>query len=187
MSLPTSNEIVIAIDHPKNSDVYFFPINDSVRSKILPSRSRGTPKPWMQPLMLSGIPGQRIHLDVKASRGRITDELGDPKNEQVAELLQSHREGAPNKDIEFADLSPEDVQTWLYWMRRLVNDQYQDAETGKLTGTTAKLIQGTLPELEDIVATGLARRPNYNGELKEGVSPYYQPAKKREKELVGAK
>lgn len=190
MSEPTPGEIVIAIDHPKNSNVFFFPVNDLVRSHFYPSRSGAGAPEVLTKYMIQGIPGQRIHIDVKAKRARITDALGDKANERFLKTLKDECSrsakpmhcGDPVKDAVYENLTPEDIQTWLYWMRRMVDGGWRDPETRDVQ-PTAKLVQGALPDLDTVVATGKARRPKYHG--REGNKSLYYEAPKTE-ELAGA-
>jgi hypothetical protein len=159
------NEIVVEIDHPKNSDVLFHPTNTLIRSRLFPFRSNGRPLPWMQKYNAKGVPGQRIHLDVEACRGRIVDGLGDDKEFlkafQADCMSGEYRilEHKPHDTLTFEGLTPVDVSTWMYWMKRLVEKEYKDAVDRKSMGKIAKLLNGRLPSLDEIIARGNVLRP----------------------------
>lgn len=189
-------EIVVAIDHPSNDNVYFFPVDKELRSHIFPHRSGPGCPPAFTSFATIGIPGQRIHLDVKAKVGRITDALADKANADLYEQFQKKSLQTGMTDVgtfpteEHANLTAEQVQTWLYWMRRIVDhktkhpDGHESDKT--LIGPYGRLIQGTLPELEEIVATGKAMMPIYSADhLKDNAPRFYQPAKKEEPVLAG--
>lgn len=178
-------EIVVEIDHPKNSNVEFHPTSMSLRSRILPSRFGNAIKPWMLKYEQKGIPGQRIHLDVEKRCGRIVDGLSDDpalmdqinRDIQTSEIRTAAY--AIAKEDRRENLSDIDVQTWLFWMRRLVDKHYRTAEDRKDLGAIARCIHGTLPKLDDIVATGKVLRP-YKDNFGKAQGMYY--GQKEEKE-----
>ena len=153
MSQIKADEIVVIIDHPKNSDVLFSPANVNLRSRILPSRLYGAP-PQYQKFSMSGIPGQRIHLNAKKREGRITDTLADDENKQLLEDLKTFRaqldppkyDSDPVDEIVKKNLTEEDVATWLFWMVRLVERE------------EAELVQGKLPSIKELKESGKVRR-----------------------------
>lgn len=128
-------EVVIEIDHPRNSNVLFFPAqsllpadNATIRSKIVNGRSGpGAPRPFVTIL---SIPGQRIHVDPKSGKARITDALADKENERI--LTQVKDAAAKSENIRKAvsgaqkeystTLDTVGVNNWLFWMARLVDD-----------------------------------------------------------------
>lgn len=172
------DEIVIEVDHPKSADVDFFPANCSVRSKIYPSRLGSSPPPEYTQFHATGIPGQRIHLDPKARIGRIVDGLGDKENESIIDRLKAARTqlkargrhvddmSKPVREKRYENLSDEDIRTWMFWMRKLVdgkpNRRGENTNEPQLEGKVeswANQLQGKLPTLEDIVKEGPVRRP----------------------------
>lgn len=152
------DEIVIEVDirriiddekHGKitvgNGDLYFYPINDTVRSKIIPQRSvgSGTKPVWNN---IQSIPGQRIHCNPKAMKARITDALNDEENKLIlAQVVRAEKDASGGirplgggisggqKEIPVRLNSPEELHNFLYWMVRAVDEN------------KANLIQGTLP------------------------------------------
>lgn len=165
-------EVVIEIDHPKNSDVYFHPTGTSARSVVQPFRSgAGVPPTFTQ---IARIPGQRIHVDAKGLRGRITDALADPKNARIMESVKAAGRGmrspcmlGDQPDDEVFNLSNiETVHNWLYWMARLV-------EAGH-----AVKVQGELKASEEYVKGGDIKIPSVDlnaRRLEHGDSPYMKP------------
>lgn len=185
-------EIVVEVDHPKNSDVFFYPATQSVRSRFIPYRS-GTGAPGqLNKYQARGIPGQRIHIHVGSKVGRITDALAEDESfyEELKRDMDTGpkpiRVGVPNRTVVFTGLTDEDVQTWLFWMKRLCTDSYKTAETRQDLGVAGKEIQGKLPTLEEIIGTGKARRPRFHGaDGEDGV--HYQSKEKKELATAGGK
>jgi hypothetical protein len=165
-------EIVIEVDHPKNSDLYFFPTGSNVRSVVQPFRSgAGVPATFTP---IARIPGQRIHVDVKGLRGRITDALGDPGNarilDQVKTAGRTHRNemlfGDPHDDAVFSLKNLEEVHQWLYWMARAV-------EAGH-----ARKVQGDLKPSEELQNGGDILIPSMDlnaRRLEYGDTKYLKP------------
>ena len=168
MSKPKSCEIVIAVDKPRNGNVYFYPTNCAIE---------GTFKPWRTPgakfkppiLALGEIPGERVHLDVKGKTGRISHALRDPDNAKTLEKVRRAARTcqppvicgeAPKEDRWFRNLTEEQVNTWLYWMRRLVDE-------GKAT-----ILQGQLPGLDELKTRKDILRPSYDSRARGG--RYYE-------------
>ena len=146
MAKPKSCEIVIAVDKPRNGNVYFYPTNCSVEGTLKPWRSPGAN--YKPPIAALGeIPGERIHLDVKGKTGRISHALSDPENAGLFERIKKASRSCqpplkcgdkPAEDRWFRNLSDDQVNTWLHWMRRLVDRGH------------ATILQGNLPGAEEI-------------------------------------
>lgn len=162
MSAPRPGEIVIEINHPKNSPVMFDPAGQPVRSRFLTPRSGAAPKPCLQAFAIRPIPGQRIHLHIKNRLGRITDPLGDPENKPIIEAVNramrelGEPQSCPHDDIEFKALTEEKLLSWMYYMHLLLEGirvntpSLVDAgETAFDVHPVAELIQGTFPEEYD--------------------------------------
>ena len=94
------------------------------------------------------------------------------------------RVGQPNRTVVFQSLSDEDVQTWLFWMRRICDDTYKSAETREDMGVIGRCVKGTLPSIDEITQTGKAKRPRFHGVDGED-SEFYKPTKNG-RELVSA-
>lgn len=189
-------EIVIEVDHRRvinddkngkvsvgNSPVFFHPLGESVRSRIIPQRSvgSGTKRVWDG---IPSIPGERIHVNAKTMRARITDALDDPENKLILQQVQRADKEAwssirpvggavsgGEKERVVKLNSPEELHNWLYWMRRLV-DQGQ-----------ANILQGKedLADEETLRNGGDIRLPgDPNIAQKETGGIYMKPAAKAE-------
>lgn len=141
-----NGEVVIEIDHPANSNVMFFPAmtvmkagEEGLRSRLVSGRSGpGGPRPFATIL---SIPGQRIHVDVKAGVGRITDALGDKENAQLldkvkkaakdTQTVRNWNVSGPIPSVE-VKLSPVDVHNWLFWMARIRDNGHGTVVAGQL-------------------------------------------------------
>lgn len=196
-------EIVIEIDHqrtisdPKlgpvcagNSDVYFpFATNQDgshLRSRIIPQRSGSSIKRvW---LGIQSIPGQRLHVDPKSMRWRLTDGLDEPENKQILQQVKrADREanaavravgggisgGYPEQSGKLN--TPAELHNWLYWMRRLVDSSHATILQG----------EGDLPSAQTLVNGGDIRIVGDPKIAKwETGSQFYKPAEKTEAAAV---
>ncbi len=181
-------EIVIEIDHPRNSDVSFFPAHDeTLRSRMIPTRTGETPPaPYAAAFAINGIPGQRVHLHVKKRVGRVTDPLGDKENDGMCERIKEADDKMPLRNKHklfpgadkivprqtklYENLSEEDVDTWLFWMEQLVEGykDWTDAYKAKPRDLSllkisphARLVQGKLPSCKELLRTKRIKRPTY--------------------------
>lgn len=75
------------------------------------------------------LPGERIHIDFENKKGRITDAIFDPENDEIyqnlrriaAEVHGSNKPFIPGEDVE-KDLSdPYALWGWAYHMRRIMD------------------------------------------------------------------
>lgn len=168
-----AGEIVIELDDPKNCDLHFYPLSEKFRSVVIPDRS-GSGKP----AAFTGIyriPGHRIHVNVQAKKGRITDGLGAEENARILADVKRASNSADGKfSMPFGDPNPpqvksltdDDVETWLYWMSRFV------------ASGQAKLIQGKLDSPDDIRNRGHVKLPVADVRVAKaefGDTKYYKP------------
>lgn len=142
-----------------NGDLYFYPLDDVVRSRIIPQRSvgGGTKRVWDS---IPSIPGQRIHVNPRTMKAKITDALNDDENrlilEQVKRAEKDSSSGARalgggvsggQKDRTITLNTAGDLHNWLYWMARAVNE------------SKATLLNGELPEEQTLLEGGDIRIP----------------------------
>lgn len=170
-------EIVIELDHFKNSDVLFYPIQKLLRSRIVPSRTgRRIPEQFFR-FEHDAIPGLYIHLNEKKKIGRVTDPLSYPENEgkklaiDAARRQHAAQRGsslpkpiAPWKEIVKENLTTDEIRTWKFYMRRLVDGMTDHRDSSENYGqrvSVANLIQGRLPTEAEILQTGRVRRYRY--------------------------
>lgn len=188
MSEPRESEIVIEIDNEQvikhepiydirtgsvleerdptrsgNCDYYFYPVEKTLRSGFRPLRCGSPPPPLVN---IDYIPGQRIHVDMAAREGRITDALGDKSNQSLYARVQRAWKaceiigpmGQPIKDEVHGLRNEELFWTWLYWMRRCLDGNPPNE-------SYARAIQNVhlLPSLEEIIKTKKVMLPIYEG------------------------
>jgi hypothetical protein len=116
-----------------NGDVLFFPAQAMVlRSRFLCHRvglSGSNHSVWALDSE-GGIPGMRVHLNRRERYGRISDALGDEANKGLLRRLREIGQrneppfdpGTPNEDKMFDTLTDSDMDTWEYWMVRLLTE-----------------------------------------------------------------
>lgn len=178
--MPINNgEVVVEINHFKNSDVWVHPLRKALRSRFIPMRTGAHYPSWLQAAALrpNGIPGMRIHLDEKRGKIRITDALGDPENEDFYKTLNAayeHRMGQPLGEPlrdEERSLTREDIDTWKYWLAKMVQLGVYDTTTERKR-PVAELIQGHLEDYRTIQERGRVRRPVSDGKARKGEEFY---------------
>lgn len=156
-----------------NNNVYFFPIDTSLRSRFVPWRSGPAYPPVLN--QLQDVPGQRIHFDPDRKCGWITDGLGEAKHESTlrkinavnAKLEPPRSPSGPHKIQEHLLRTEAEKNTWLYWMARAVEDG------------NAKVVQGKLEKPEFYLKGGDVPLPEYHN-LPNQPRQFYKP------ETVGA-
>lgn len=156
------DELVIEIDHPRNSPVYFHPANRELRSKFITSRGGGRPQ---APLMVftgdNAIPGQRVILNLKGRYAKIIDPLCDAENKPILELINRVNKNlnppqGQNKGedpIEHRHLTDHVSLSWLYYMMNLLEgsrvnlpDPREDGGLLYEKRPFAFLVAGRIPE-----------------------------------------
>lgn len=176
------SEIAIEIDHPRNSNVLFIPCESGreVRSRWVPYRfGAGIPAHKM---MLPDIPGETIHLDLKARRGTIKAAMLDENCRSAREkYIQAYRQGTNPQQAHFDNLKPEqtwnlsELQSlqWQYWMRRFVDNGH------------ARIIAGTLPSYKECKAAlkGDVPGPNLGGGTNDVWRTVEEVHERRQKQL----
>ena len=166
MSEPRPDEIVIEYNRSGNRNTYFPPCDGptrvygsqevvGIRSAIIPTRSGSRPPDTFTTIQL--IPGQRVHVDVKAKKARITDALCDSVNAGIlAQVKTAINNDARHfwpeidggeKDMEYTLHTPGDVHNWLFWMARHCEDGL------------AKVVQGKLPSSKEMQNGGDIKAP----------------------------
>lgn len=102
------------------------------------------------------IPGIRIAIDPQKRQARVYDPLGLPENktlqEEIARVLNNHQQwgwgAAPWPTATRDEMSANDIKTWLYEMRRLVDSGLAVIVSGS----------ATLPSLAEIRSKAPGRR-----------------------------
>lgn len=198
MSTPIPGEVVIEIDHPKNSPVSFSPADAAeIRSKFLTGRSGARPKHALMAFMYTPAPGQRIHLHWENRVGRITDPLGDPGAGKLLERINAVGrelkcpEYKPIEDRIFTSLTEDRLHSWLYYMLLLVEPNpifIEDPVTKNRTRQTMPFAVKIFGEWPEKFKTSLAVRQTgrvltFNPAMAKGELPYLP---KVPKELIEA-
>jgi len=111
----------------------------------------------------SFVPGEQVVLNLELKEGRIRDPMGAPENEALLKSLQEFaREagmggcGTPLPDLVFAEMDEETIQTWLYWMRRLLTPTIHPNGSEYHYATEIQNCH-RLPTVEEVCASGLVR------------------------------
>lgn len=143
MSADRIGEVVIEIADDRNRSVLWPCTKRLLRGRWLRANLLGiTMHRDIQ--TMPDIPGMRVSLNCATKTAKTTDPLNEPRQKELCERLKTvlselfRIPSGPEKDSEKTNLSPSEVKTWLYWMRRLVDN------------AQALVISGALPELEDI-------------------------------------
>jgi hypothetical protein len=190
MSGIRKDEIVIEIDHPKNSDVFFHPIGRSLRSKWITQRSGSRAQGPLNAFTMQSIPGLRIHLCMKHRYGRISDPLGDPEHKETMALINRvskqlnppRAESKPHDDEEFKALDEILQLSWLYYMMSLVegrrvNIPNPTAENGisHEQRPWAELIAGEFPYKDPIEVRQTGKVLTFNPSPIRGEPRFLEP------------
>jgi hypothetical protein len=161
------SQYAIEVAGPHNDNLIFSPLQQKLRGRwdmAKVSHRDKTEGMKMLALAVSVIPGQVVALNVDKSIGRIVDPLNDKDGKAILDkcngVFAQYREvfggqHDPHPDTTH-NLNVDQVKTWLYAMRRLVD-----------SGLAVPVSGGNpLPELDQIRAMPGRRRadPNYTGQ-----------------------
>lgn len=174
-------EVVVEVQHTKDTLVSFFPAGMQLRSRWFPKMIGLRAPDAYTDLPIEGIPGQRVHLDEKNRVARITDPLADDENKSrwehikrcdanlrargKASVLTEYTQ--PCAEKRFERLTDADIITWKFWMRQLVDGKrdfsanYKDPTNPIEVKSHGEMLQGTLPTQVEMLKTGKVRAPSY--------------------------
>jgi hypothetical protein len=149
-------EILVEIADERNSNVMWPITKVLLRGRWARVNTLGqTMAQVMQPL--PDIPGLHVGVDCARKLSKILDPLNEPRNAELVKKIQAVLKEAfrqvygPEKDVVQEGLSDGEIKSWLYWMRRLVDNGQ------------AVVIKGELPDLKAIRALpGKIAIENYN-------------------------
>jgi hypothetical protein len=103
------------------------------------------------------LPGLRIGVDTRKRVAFIYDPLGEAKYRNVLAKWQSAvqvafgENCAPERMTELDDMTPDEIKTWCYWVRRFVD------------AGNVKVMDGTVPSMAAIRGMeGLVQKHNYD-------------------------
>lgn len=136
-------EVVIEIGDHRNRNI-LWPITQVVlRGRWNRSNLSGTTMAQVMTAM-PDLPGMHISCDPSRQQARIFDPLADESNADLLFKAQRIHEQAyrttagPEKPILQENMTDTEIKTWLYWMRRFVDNNQ------------ARIIHGHLLDQEDI-------------------------------------
>lgn len=150
------SEVVIECCTPKNQDVMFQPTSETYRGNWSNAKIPGTE---MRPAIrqMPEIPGIHIAVDKENRTCRTYDPLDKDKDvwERINGILEENphqfSKMKPWPEVLHEDCDDNQVKTWLWWMRRLV-------DSGK-----ARVRTGELPTGDEILSMpGIARIGQFN-------------------------
>ncbi len=120
--------IEIAYDH-KNRDVYFRPAERTVRGRFLLRRVNEPTAMSFRGKIPEEVPGQTLGIDVATQTGYLIEPIH--QNSEIKSNIEKRGMKIEPVRQEFENV---DVNAWLFWMKRAVED-------GKAT-----VLSGELPE-----------------------------------------
>lgn len=130
-----SGEIIVELDSPNNNNMLFRPLQRVLRGKFDPKRMNGDGKAKHAPV----VPGLHIGVNPKTKVGRVYDPLKEEREYlRVRDGLKASHGWSDIIIVQEAIHNDIDVTTWLFWMKRMI-------ENG-----TAHLITGSAPMLENL-------------------------------------
>jgi hypothetical protein len=120
--------VEIVIDGPRNQNLYFRPLQRSLRGTFDVNR---IPDP--QGRMLNAdfpwpIPGMRIALDVEKRTAAVIEPLYAPEHKAIREKIESRGLKLGPQREEFQNV---DFNTWAFWLRRAVANGVAKIVEGK--------------------------------------------------------
>lgn len=127
MKVNEANVIEVEIDDACNRSLSFFPLKRRIRGRLDFHRVPGAKEElqkWPRP-----IPGQRLVLDLAAGEAHLVESL----HLKEFELEKRKIERADKRIPDNESFGKVDVPTWLFWLKRAVEDK------------TATLIRGQFP------------------------------------------
>ena len=154
------SKLVFNVQCKINRNPYFVPLEGCLRTEIRQSEIRLDKLPGLLNICGGSIPGHRIEIDTKEGVGRVIDRMHLPENaekdKKIRHALRSDerslvKEFGPTyetKDCltesehEFTANGPGSLASWLWWCRRMYDEN-------KL-----ELVEGKVPTLEEIRKIG---------------------------------
>lgn len=141
-----TGEIAIEIASRRNSQTTFGPTMSKLRGRFsIYNLPRGSTSANTDLMQMPEIPGQQVWINPATRTGRIVDPLNreEHKNkiEEMNRVISTFKGEEPRKAVDdrsFPNLTDDQIRTWLYWMRRLVDEK------------KAVVAAGNLPQLTEI-------------------------------------
>lgn len=107
---------------------------DNVVHDVDDERFRGMPD----------LPGLLIHVEGRGRRAAITDPMANPANREVSDkvskIIANAQMGSmgPEPDYTVENLSNDDLKSWCYWVRRMLDNKQ------------LRIHRGTVPSMDEI-------------------------------------
>lgn len=130
-------EVTIELGDKKNSNFDWRPTKAKYRGK------------WMRVNLVNGavhqdfaqmpdIPGIHISINPAKKTAKVTDPLNEERNRNLTLKIKGvvkncfKVDQGPMQDVLVDNMSPTDIKTWLYWMRRYIDCGYATEVFGKI-------------------------------------------------------
>lgn len=142
--------VVLDVRCRRNRNPFFWPLQKTLQTELRASEISSDKVPGLINQVGGVLPGERMEVDFQNRTCRVYHLLETPEykdlKRRAAALLRTEQ-GGFQQGTHFGEeytvpFREEDVATWLYWIRRLVDSQ-------KL-----HIVSGHLPSLEEIRAYG---------------------------------
>lgn len=124
-------KVVMDVRAPVNRNVFFLPLERVLVGEIRQSEIRSDKTPGLLGQIGGTLPGDQFTVDFKAKKYKITHKLHLPEFKEMANRVRAlagseqggfQRFGAFGQDEE-GTFSDDDVPTWLFHLRRLVDEK----------------------------------------------------------------
>lgn len=158
---PFAGHVIIEVGDERNRSFQWAPTKDYLRGAWL--RTNLTPDEGGSKRIagMPDIPGMRIEVNGPQRVLRLFDPLALPEHATILEEVQRlckhwwNDNVAPFPEKVYREAGKTQIKTWLYWMHRLVSGTPYDEENPnrrpRRGGPQARLIQGTMPSLMDLL------------------------------------
>ncbi len=161
-----NGEIIIEMSDANNSNIFFDPLGKTLRGALDVSKVASKGKA----LAVGNVPGLRVGLTLRAKRARVFDPLGLPNEQARLDHINEARGRTFEKAIKpctqetYTNMTDNELATFLYWMRRYVQEKKAVVVTG-----SAKLDGFDLPgdPIIDNYHDSNHKAPRYKSEFDE--------------------
>jgi hypothetical protein len=126
--------IEIEVDHPRNRNLQFTPIQAVVRGRLDFLRGDKALREKADDFP-TGIPGQVIGFDTDAATGYVAEPLHDAEHAALRRQIEGSGQSLPERRRTFpgpGEAHYDHASTWLFWMKRAVESGHARVVKGKL-------------------------------------------------------
>ncbi len=128
-----NNVIEIEPDNKTNSQLHFLPLGKTIRGRFDFNRDSEPLAKLHTAEFPEGVPGQRLGLNLDTGEAYIQETLHDERFKAVRQRIEKRGYGLGEQRETFP-VKKEEYPTWLFWMKRAVEDG------------VCRVVKGTLPE-----------------------------------------